>query len=81
MSERDLTESENYVFLLVQEIYGEQNDINQVFFMDNTRDACISIKDNTGNFVMMANLTNLATWRNDGTIKSDDELKEDWLTI
>ena len=28
----------------------------------------------------MANLTNLAAWRADGTIASDDELKLEWLS-
>jgi len=29
----------------------------------------------------MANLTNLAVWRLDGTIPSDEELKRDWLRL
>ena len=80
MRERDLTDSEEHVLLLVQEIYGEQNDVDQVFLVGDARDACISIIDSTGSIVMMVNLTNLAAWRTDGAIKTDDELKRDWLT-
>jgi hypothetical protein len=29
----------------------------------------------------MANLTNLAAWRADGTISSDEKLKRDWLLL
>jgi hypothetical protein len=29
----------------------------------------------------MANLSNLAAWRADGTISSDEELKSEWLRL
>jgi hypothetical protein len=30
---------------------------------------------------VMANLTNLASWRADGTIGSDEELRKAWLRL
>jgi hypothetical protein len=39
------------------------------------------VKTSNGTSSLMANLTNLAAWRADGTIPSDQELKTDWLRL
>ena len=80
MAIRQLTASEKCVLLLVQELYGEHNDEEKVFLVDDS-EACIAIEDSDGNTVMMASLTNLAAWREDGSIVSDEELKTKWLSI
>ena len=38
-------------------------------------------KTTTGAMVLMVHLTNLANWRLDGTIGTDEELRRDWLLI
>jgi len=44
-------------------------------------EATLWVTDDTGTTVLMANLTNLASWRRDGTITSEGELKREWLRI
>jgi hypothetical protein len=39
------------------------------------------VTDASGSTVLVAHLTNLASFRRDGTIASDIELKKDWLQI
>jgi hypothetical protein len=39
------------------------------------------LEESDGATPLCANLTNLAAWRADGTISSDEELKRDWLLI
>jgi hypothetical protein len=65
---------------MVQEGYGSQNTVNEVFFTD-ADEAAIFVKASNGTSPLMANLTNLAAWRADGTIPSDEELKADWLRL
>jgi hypothetical protein len=65
---------------MVQDGYGLQNTIDEVFFTD-ADEAAIFVKAPDGTPLLMANLTNLATWRADGTIPSDEELKRDWLQL
>jgi hypothetical protein len=70
---RDLTTSETRILALVQSEFGSQNTIDEVFFTD-TGEAVIFVKALDGTSPVMANLTNLAGFRTDGTIASDDEL-------
>ena len=79
MRRRDLTVGEFAVLRTIQQGYGLQNSLGKVFFTD-TDEAAIFVKAFTGRSVLMANLTNLAAWRADGRITSDEELKRDWLT-
>ena len=78
MRRRDLTPAEAGILRIVQEGYGLQNTVDEVFFTD-ADDAAIFVKASNGTSPLMANLTNLAAWRLDGTIPSDEELKRDWL--
>jgi hypothetical protein len=78
MRRRDLTSGEAGILRIVQEGYGSQNTVDEVFFTD-ADEAAIFVKASNGTSPLMANLTNLAAWRADGTIPSDEELKTDWL--
>jgi hypothetical protein len=80
MRRRDLTPEEAKILRVIQEGYGSQNDDDAVFFT-NFDEAALFIKTSVGTSPMMANLTNLAAWRADGTIASDEELKKDWLRL
>ena len=65
---------------MIQEGYGSQNTVHDVFFTD-ADEAAILVKPSNGTSTLMANLTNLAACRADGTIPSDEELKTDWLRL
>jgi hypothetical protein len=80
MRRRDLTSGESGILRMVQEGYGLQNTVDEVFFTD-ADEAAIFVKASNGTSPLMANLTNLAAWRADGTIPSDEELKADWLRL
>jgi hypothetical protein len=80
MRRRDLTPAEAGILRIVQEGYGLQNTVDEVFFTD-ADEAAIFVKASNGTSPLMANLTNLAAWRLDGTIPSDEELKRDWLGL
>jgi hypothetical protein len=77
---RVLTDGEIAVLTLIQQGYGPQNDIDKVFFTK-VDHAVIFVKASDGTSPMMANLSNLAAWRANGTISSDDELKTKWLRL
>jgi hypothetical protein len=77
---RELTAGETLVLKLIQEQFGSKNGATEVFFTD-SNDAAIFAKTSDGAPAVMANLTNLAAWRTDGTISSDDELVREWLGI
>ena len=62
-------------------MYGEHNSKDLVFFVGDPSEAVILIKDKWGESVMMADLTNVSTWRADGSIASDEEMKMTWLSI
>ncbi len=80
MRRRELTAEEAAILKIVQEGYGPQNSIDEVFFSERD-EAVIFVKAPDGTMLLAANLTNLAAWRADGTISSDEELKKDWLLI
>jgi len=80
MHRRVLTAGETAVLAMIQQGYGPQNSADSVFFT-NAGEAVISVRASDGTSPLMANLSNLAAWRADGTISSDDELKSDWLRL
>jgi len=80
MPKRDLTAGETAILNIIQQGYGHQNTANDVFFTK-ADEAAIFVKAPDGTSPMVANLSNLAAWRSDGTIKSDEELKRDWLRL
>jgi hypothetical protein len=80
MRRRDLTSGEAGILKIIQEGYGSQNTVDEVFFTD-ADEAAILVKASNGTSPVMANLTNLATWRADGTISSDEELRSFWLQL
>jgi hypothetical protein len=80
MRRRDLTTGEAGILRIVQEGYGSRNTVDEVFFTD-ADEAAIFVKASNGTSPLMANLTNLAAWRADGTISSDEELRSFWLRL
>jgi hypothetical protein len=77
MGRRNLTASEAAVLRIIQEGYGPQNTTDEVF-VTGTDEAAIFVKASDGTSPVMTNLTNLAAWRADGTISSDEDLKRYW---
>jgi len=65
---------------MIQEGYGLQNTADEVFFTE-ADEAVIFVKASDGSSRVMANLSNLAAWRADGTIPSDEVLRRDWLRL
>jgi hypothetical protein len=80
MDRRALTEGESAVLTIIQQGYGPQNDSDNVFFTK-ADEAVVFVKASDGTSPLMANLSNLAAWRANGTISSDDELKSEWLRL
>ena len=80
MHKRLLTAGETALLAIIQQGYGPQNDTGKVFFTDND-EALIFVRASDGTFKLMANLSNLAAWRANGTIASDEELKREWLQL
>ena len=76
---RDLTEEESRILEMIRSHYGPQNTAESIIWMDD--EATLWVTDSTGATVLMAHLTNLASWCLDGTIRSDEELRRDWLQI
>ena len=67
MPRRDLTAGETAILKIIQHEYGFQNTVDEVFFTS-ADEAAIFVKALDGTSPMMANLSNLAAWRSDGTI-------------
>jgi len=80
MNGRALTSGEAKILAMIQEGYGPQNGIDQVFFTS-ADEAAIFVKLSDGTSRLLANLSNLAAWRANGTIATDDDLKRDWLRL
>ncbi len=80
MLRRELNPGEAAVLRMIQEGYGPQNSYDEVFFTGSD-EAAIFVKGTDGTSRVMANLTNLAAWRADGTISSNDELRKTWLRL
>jgi hypothetical protein len=75
---RELTPGEVRILAIIEERFGARNRPDEVFFTD-ADEAALFIKAPDGTSVAAANLTNLAGWRADGTILTDEELKSEWL--
>ncbi len=75
-SRRPLTNGETAILTMIQQGYGPQNTPDLVFFTNS--DEAVSTD---GASPLMANLTNLAAWRADGTVRSDEELRKQWLRL
>jgi hypothetical protein len=80
MPRRELRPDESAILRIIQEGYGPQNTIDQVFFTSKG-EAAIFVKALDGTYPLTVNLSNLANWRSNGTIPNDDELKRDWLRL
>ena len=79
MGRRPLTPEELFVLEQIQDMYGEQNSEEQVFFSDRD-EAVLFVTDANGVKGFVAVLTNLGMWYADGTINSVQELRDKWLT-
>lgn len=77
---RQLTEEENRVLEMIRAHYGPQNTPESITWV-NDDEATLWVRDATGAMVLMAHVTNLANWRLDGIIPTDEELRRDWLQI
>jgi hypothetical protein len=80
MQRRVLTQGEAAVLTVIQQGYGAHNSHDKVFFTP-TGEAVIFVRLTNGMSIVMANLSNLAARRADGSISSDDELKSKWLRL
>ncbi|HXN74591.1 MAG TPA: hypothetical protein VN861_18735 [Candidatus Acidoferrales bacterium] len=80
MRRRDLTPAEAGILRIIQEGYGLQNTADEVFFTE-ADEAVMFVKASDSSSRVMANLSNLAGLRADGTIPSDEELRRDWLRL
>lgn len=80
MGHRELSKAEMRILDLIRVHYGSLNTPEEVTFTD-TGEAVIWVKKDDRSVPLMANLTNLAAWRADGTIATDDELLHDWLRV
>ena len=69
---RDLTSGERGVLQLIQAHYGPQNTEDDLTWLDD--EAVIWVKDKDGEPVLMANISNLASWHEEGAISDDDLL-------
>ena len=75
---RKLTAVESAILAIIRDRFGNRNTREEVFFTD-AEEAALFVKAPDGALVAFANLTNLAAWRAEGTIGSDDELKTEWF--
>jgi hypothetical protein len=80
MPRRALTEGEIAVLTIIQEGYGPHNGLDKVYFSP-ADEAVMFVRLANGMSIVMANLSNLAAWRADGTIANDEELRKKWLRL
>ncbi len=78
MKRRTLTVGEAKILRMIQEEYGPQNTEKDVFFSEKD-EAVLFVKAREGTSPIAVVLTNLAAWRQDGTIANDDVLRKEWL--
>src|SRR5438552_14589073 len=78
LTRRALTEDEQQLLGLIQQSWGPQNTVADVFFMDQpgTEGAWIFAKDSDGLKQRGINLTNISAWFRDGTYSSEDVADE-----
>jgi hypothetical protein len=77
---RDLIPGEAKILGMILDGYGSKNTVEEVFFTLED-EAAIAVKNSAGDTELMVNLTNLAAWRADGTIPTDEALRKDWLRL
>jgi len=75
---RPLTVDEEFILSHVQDIYGSYNQAKRVDFDENGK-ASISAVDRKHQPVILVNLTDIGKSYSDGTIKSVDDLRRNWL--
>jgi hypothetical protein len=80
MHHRDLTPGEAKILGIFQDGYGSKNTVNEVFFTLEG-EAAMAVRNSAGDTHLVVNLTNLAAWRADGSIATDDALRKDWLRL
>ena len=80
MRTRELTPEESRILEMIRSYYGPQNTVESITWM-HENEATLWVKDTSGATVLFAHLTNLASFRLDGTIATDEELRRDWLRI
>jgi hypothetical protein len=73
---RQLTSSEAAILAAIQDLYGDINDENALFFSPD-QDAVIFVHDRSGVPQFMANVSSLARLRDEGSTL--DEIREQWL--
>lgn len=73
---RQLTTREAEILAAIQDLYGEVNDEDSVFFTPKQA-AIIFIRDQTGVSQLMADLSFLAQLRDEGSTLA--EIREQWL--
>jgi len=76
---RTLSPEEHRILKIIQTHYGSHNSEHSITWLEGN-EASLWIKDRTGTPLLVAQLTNLANWRTDGTIADDSGLR-DWLQI
>jgi hypothetical protein len=77
---RNLTEGDLRILRMIQVHYGPQNSVEDAFWGGDDN-AVLLVKSRDASGSLMMNLTNLAKWRADGTIASDEDLRREWLRI
>ncbi len=73
---RQLTTREAEILAAIQDLYGDVNDEDSVFFTPK-QEAIIFIRDRAGVSQLMANLSFLAQLRDEGSTLA--EIREQWL--
>jgi hypothetical protein len=75
---RELTAGETEILAVIQRVHGAQNTVDEVFFTGGN-EAVVFVKAASGESILMANLSNLAAWRADGSMATEEALEKDWL--
>ena len=74
---RELTSEEQHILNLIQELYGEQNTVEECFMTPDDGIA-IFVKDRDGQLPIAVVLTNVAMFSKQDDL-TDDEIKKQWL--
>ncbi len=72
---RELTDVEQFVLSEVQAYWGDQNNVDEVFFTRRD-EAALFVLARDGSSPMMLVLTNLGAWHSDGTLSIEALRKE-----
>jgi hypothetical protein len=79
-AKRVLTDGETAILTIIQQGYGTHNSIDKVYFSP-AGEAVMFVRLTNGMSIVMANLSDLAARRADGTISTDEELRTKWLRL